>query len=59
VATSQGYFPKWQHPSCAIFRAATSVMAAALGTVVCSSRSAQPILATALGPLQLQKFKKA
>ena len=35
VATSQGYFPKWQLPKCVISKAATSK--------VCPSRSAGPI----------------
>ena len=34
VATSQGYFPKWELPKCAISQAATSQ--------VCPSRSARP-----------------
>jgi len=34
VATSHGYFPKWQLPKCAISQAATSQ--------VCPSRSALP-----------------
>ena len=51
VATSQGYFPKWQIPKCAISQAVTfpavalgpkPVLAATLGPLDHSSRSAQP-----------------
>ena len=45
VATSQGYFPKWQLPKCAISQAATSQ--------VCPSRSAQPSVCSSRGARSL------
>ena len=45
ATTSQGYFPKWKLPKCAISQAATSQ--------VCSSSSACPtpdVLVTKVGP---------
>ena len=45
VATSQGYFPKWQLPKCAISQAATSQVCPSRSArhLVCSSHSARPL----------------
>ena len=51
VATSQGYYPKWQLPKCAISQAATFQ--------VCPNRSARPSLqlpSLTFGKLTLGKF---
>ena len=56
VATSQGYFPMWQLPKCAISQAATPILSPALGSHCILRRLRRPNLTFWIGKLPLGKL---